>query len=149
MSSPKRVAGANEEGKVDMIDRLDNYDWKEAFGAAGKEEGTYLQDTPICVKFTEPVSTEPFDREDVEEIIAISDGERDSENWLGVFKLKDGRFAMIDAGCDYTGWGCREWGTAEVCGTLHEMVRWGLSDSQRRRLGLFLEGEARIVGEVE
>jgi hypothetical protein len=132
-----------------MLDRLNDYNWKEAFGAAGKEQGTELNEMPVVVQFAEPVSTEPFDREDVVEIIAISDGENDGENWLGVFKLKDGRYAMIDAGCDYTGWGCREWGTAEVAGTLHEMVRFGLSDQQRRRLGLFLEGEVRVIGELD
>lgn len=124
-----------------MLDRLNEYDWKEAFGAAGKEKDTALNELPVCVQFAEPVSTEPFDREDVAEIIAISDGEKDSENWLGVFRLKDGRYAMIDAGCDYTGWGCREWGTAEVCRTLNEMIRYGLSDGQRRRLGLYLDSE--------
>lgn len=124
-----------------LLARLDDYDWKEAFGAAGKEIGTELNGQPVVIQFAEPVSTVPFDREDVEEIIAISDGENDGENWLGVFKLKDGRFAVIDAGCDYTGWGCREWGTAEVAGSLEEVIRLRLSNDQRKRLGLFL-GEA-------
>jgi hypothetical protein len=135
-----------------MLERLNDYNWKEAFGAAGKDLYTELGRQgckPVVVQFAKPVSTEPFDREDVAEIIAIDDGENDGPNWIGVFRLKDGRYALIDAGCDYTGWGCREWGVAEVCGTLHEMVRWGLSNEQRKRLGLFLEGEARIVGDDE
>ncbi|CAM3878011.1 hypothetical protein COLU111180_12130 [Cohnella lubricantis] len=130
-------------------ERLRDYNWKEAFGAAGKEVGTELNGNPVVVQFAQAVSTEPFDRADVAEIMAIDDGENDGLNWIGVFLLKDGRYALIDAGCDYTGWGCQEWGEAAVCGTLAEMVRWGLSDEQRKRLKLFLEGEARIVGESE
>lgn len=119
-----------------MLERLNDYDWHEAFGAAGKEVGTVLSGVPVVVQFAKPVSVEPFDREDVAEIIAIDDGENDQENWLGVFKLHDGRFATIDAGCDYTGWGCREWGSAEVAGSLEEIIRLGLSNEQRTRLNL-------------
>lgn len=121
-----------------MLERLDDYDWREAFGAAGKERDTQLNGKPVVVHFAKPVSVEPFDREDVAEIIAIDDGENDGENWLGVFRLKDGRFATIDAGCDYTGWGCREWGSAEVAGSLEEIIKLGLSNEQRNRLGLHL-----------
>jgi hypothetical protein len=120
-----------------LLPELDDYDWREAFGAAGKEKDTVLNGVPVCVKFANPVSVEPFEREDVQEIIAMSDGENDGENWVGVFKLKDGRFALIDAGCDYTGWGCQEWGNAEVCGTLEEMIRFGLTNEQRKRLNLY------------
>ncbi|SDD28434.1 hypothetical protein SAMN02799630_02840 [Paenibacillus sp. UNCCL117] len=123
-----------------MLDRLNDLDWQEAFGAAGKEVDTELNGKPVVVQFASPVSTTPFDREDVAEIIAISDGEHNGENWLGVFLLKDGRFATIDSGCDYTGWGCQEWGVAEVAGSLEEIVRYGLSNEQRTRLGLFLPG---------
>ena len=51
------------------------------------------------------VSTEPFDRSDVVEIVALVEGENDGPDWVGVFRLHDGRFASITAGCDYTGWG--------------------------------------------
>ncbi|MGG3504718.1 hypothetical protein ABES58_04455 [Paenibacillus lautus] len=133
-----------------ILNELDDYDWKEAFGAAGKEEGTQLNGSPTVVQFAKPVSTTPFSRADVEEIIAMSPGENDGPNWIGVFRLKDGRYASIDSGCDYTGWGCQEWGAAEVCGTLYEMVKFGLSNEQRKRLSLFIsEDGARIVGEME
>jgi hypothetical protein len=113
-----------------MLESLNDYDWKNAFAEAG---------SPIVVKFANPVPTESFIREDVVEIIATADGENDGPNWLGVFLLKDGRYAMVDAGCDYTGWDCQAWGTAEVCGTLDEMIRWGLSNEQRKRLNLELK----------
>lgn len=120
-----------------MLERLNNYDWEEAFGAAGLD-GSCLNGTPVVVQFASAVPVTPFSREDVEEIIAISDGENDGQNWLGVFKLKDGRYATIDSGCDYTGWGCQEWGSAEVAGSLREIIQLGLSNEQRKRLGLFL-----------
>ncbi|SFA91025.1 hypothetical protein SAMN05216312_102183 [Cohnella sp. OV330] len=131
-----------------MLEQLDDYSWREAFGYAGKEQGTFATYQGIepvkVVQFAAPVSTEPFDREDVAEIIAMSDGENDGPNWIGIFKLKDGRYASIDAGCDYTGWDCQACGYAEVCGTLEEMIKWGLSDEQRKRLGLSVDkhGEA-------
>jgi len=48
---------------------------------------------------------------DVEEVVATDEGENEERNWLGVFKMKKGkdyprekRFAVVRAGCDYTGW---------------------------------------------
>jgi hypothetical protein len=125
-----------------MLKELDTYDWEEAFGYAGKEEGTcaYWQgrDPVKTIKFCNIVSEEPFDREDVEEIVAMDEGENDGSNWIGVFKLKDGRYATIDAGCDYTGWDCQAGGIAEVAGTLEEVIQYGLDDGQRKRLKLFM-----------
>jgi hypothetical protein len=79
-----------------MIERLDDYDWAEVFKYAGD---------PKNVRFCEKVPTGSFTREDVSKIIAIYDGENDWEDWLGLFSLKDGRFAFVGAWCDYTGWG--------------------------------------------
>lgn len=49
--------------------------------------------------------TSGFEIRDVAEVIARVDGENDGANWCGVFRLRDGRFAFVEAGCDYTGWG--------------------------------------------
>jgi hypothetical protein len=49
-------------------------------------------------------SLDAFTLEDVAEVIASDDGENDVRDWLAVFRLHDGRFAFISAGCDYTGW---------------------------------------------
>ena len=73
---------------------LSDYDWQEVFKYA----------TPTAV-LQDPVSTAPFVREDVVRIIGMVEGENDASNWVGVFELRDGRFASISAGCDYTGWG--------------------------------------------
>jgi hypothetical protein len=85
-----------------MLKELDvEYDWKYVFAYANGE-----QDTPLEVLGGgETKKTATFDREDVEETIAMVDGEADGANWIFVGKLKDGRYAYVTAGCDYTGWG--------------------------------------------
>ena len=78
-----------------MLEQLNDYDWEEAF--------KYASPTSILVE--EFIDTSSFSQEDVVEIIAIEDGENDGSDWIGVFKLKDGRYASLRAWCDYTGWG--------------------------------------------
>jgi len=75
--------------------RLDNYDWAAAFEYADPDQAV-----PGL-----GVSTESFCREDVEEILYIDDGFNDGDDWIGVFRLRDGRFARLSAWCDYSGWG--------------------------------------------
>ncbi len=78
-----------------MLTRLDDPDWKEAFEYA---------DGPTPVQFGAPAETASFTRDDVVEIVAAEEGENDGADWLGVFHLSDGRYAVLRAGCDYTGW---------------------------------------------
>ena len=94
-----------------MLARLDYGDWEEVFKYAkpehacdkcdNKEHRIGGPEPTIC----STVDTSPFKREDVDLIIAIVDGMNDESDWVGVFLLKDGRYASIRAGCDYTGWG--------------------------------------------
>jgi hypothetical protein len=94
-----------------------DYDWCEAFAYA-----------PPGVGIT-----------DVAEVVASSDGCHDADNWVGVFKLHDGRFLYLSAGCDYTGWDCQAGGAGELRATLAEIVREACGDEDRGRLGLKLE----------
>jgi hypothetical protein len=87
-----------------MLEQLNDYDWEEAFGFANGGNQTYNSGVPYAIPSNEFIDTTPFDREDVIEIIAIDNGKNDESNWVGVFKLKDGRYASVNAGCDYTGW---------------------------------------------
>ena len=89
-----------------MLKRLNGYNWREVFEYAAPSlcEAGHEHGRPEAV-IASQIFTTPFTREDVEEIIAICDGARDDDSWVGVFKLKDGRFASIRAGCDYSGWG--------------------------------------------
>jgi hypothetical protein len=50
------------------------------------------------------VSDAEFSRSDVKEIVAAVNGGYDELDWLGVFLLNDGRYAIAAGGCDYTGW---------------------------------------------
>lgn len=59
-----------------------SYDWQEAFKYA-----------------------KGFLRDDVVEILGLVNGYNDGDEWVAVFRLADGRYAALMAGCDYTGWG--------------------------------------------
>ena len=71
-----------------MDPRLDDYDWCEAFKYANG-----------------------FNREDVAEIIGMDTGEDDGADWVIACRLVDGRFAMLRAWWDYTGWDCQAGGS--------------------------------------
>ena len=81
-----------------MLYELNDYDWEEAFKYV-----RYSQRI-ITEEHNKNLSILPYDREDVAKIHHIYNGSNDKENWIGVFELKDGRFARLVAGCDYTGW---------------------------------------------
>lgn len=71
-------------------------------------------------------------------MIACVNGENDGQEWVGVFRFNDGRFAVVSAGCDYTGWDCQASNSISVAATLDDAIRFGLNDSERARLGLSL-----------
>jgi hypothetical protein len=81
-------------------------------------------------------STTEFSFADVAEVIGYEDGENDGDSWLAVLRLVDGRFVVVVAGCDYSGWGCCSHMGSAVAASLAELVRWGLSPEERERLGL-------------
>jgi hypothetical protein len=116
---------------------LDNSDWHEAFAYAANETraGGGSGNTPQPTQGYSG-SLAPFDREDVTEIIALSEGEKDGRPWLGVFRLKDGRFASLIARCDHTGWDCKASGDSWVGSDLGAIILWGLTDEARIRLNL-------------
>ena len=75
--------------------RIDTCDWREAFTyACNPDEAPPGSD----------VDRSDFTRDDVSRILYIEEGENDGNNWIGVFKLRDRRYAFLSAGCDYTGW---------------------------------------------
>lgn len=87
---------------LDILNDENDYDWRYVFAYANGR-----MDKPEAiggvVSYTGDLS--PFDREDVEELYGLVDGDNNVANWVAVGKLKDGRFFSIRAGCDYTGWG--------------------------------------------
>lgn len=104
--------------------------WKRIFS----EFGTKPLDACPFRKDIRPILS-PLNIEDVSAIIAKDDGENDGPEWVGVFSMKDGRFAVLIAGCDYTGWDCYCEGRSFVANTLDEIVQYGLSQEERERLG--------------
>lgn len=101
----------------------EDYDWKEAFVYAG------------TIRTATGCSEEPFGMDDVDVVLKASPGENDGPSWLMVGKLKDGRFFILDAGCDYTGWDCQAGGDASVAQSLAELIRMGMTNEHRERLG--------------
>jgi hypothetical protein len=101
-------------------------DWREAFAFAATEHcRPTVQYTGSCEGFT---------IDDVAEVIASAEGENDGAEWLAVLRLRDGRFAFLAAGCDYTGWDCQADGRTWFAATLDDLTRWALTDDARLRL---------------
>lgn len=48
-----------------------------------------------------------FSLEDIDRVVAVSEGEGDGDPWQWVILLKDGRYIALEGWCDYTGWDCR------------------------------------------
>lgn len=65
-------------------------DWRAAF-----HEAFY----GTCIRYDGP---SPVDQ--VAELLAYDAGENDGQNWICVVRMDDGLFAVVNAGCDYTGW---------------------------------------------
>jgi hypothetical protein len=93
-------------------ERIRDYSWCEAFGYA------------------------PFLITDVAEVLFAVDGERDEDSWVGCFRLKNGEYGYLTAGCDYTGWDCRASGHGDVRNTWEELNRECLTVDDCKRLGV-------------
>lgn len=114
---------------------LTSHDWREAFGAAGRESTTVNANVRRLIGHVQgDVSPEPFGRADVAWVVAIAEGQNDGPNWVCVGRLVRGEWFTVAAGCDYTGWGCQQWGQAYVDLDLDAILRLGLSDEDRDRL---------------
>lgn len=123
-----------------MLQELEGYDWAEAFAYAGetRSDGWGLSGA-ADVRAANPqgkVRLDPFSREDVAKLVACIEGENDGPSWEALGRLKDGRWFFLSACCDYTGWDCQAGGTATVARTKTELLRYGMTDHEKRRLGL-------------
>jgi len=112
-----------------MLPELNNYDWEEAFAYASPTEAP-----PGC-----GVSTDAFSRDDVLSIAGIHNGMNDVEDWRVWGLLADGRWFILSAGCDYTGWGYQANGWAAVAKTRADLIRYGMGVDVRATFGLELE----------
>ena len=107
-----------------------SYDWEEAFSVACRDR--IRNSTP----WNKAVLTTPAAHTDVKRVIASVIGENDGARWVGLFELNDGRFVAISSWCDYTGWGCQDGGEMMVASSEEDIIRYGLSDGERERVGL-------------
>ena len=87
--------------ETDLDGIRDSCDWAQVF--ADENAGNVSKTIEPCPEGAD-VSLAPFVRDDIEMVLASSEGENDGLDWIGVFKLKDGRFLLAYGGCDYTGW---------------------------------------------
>lgn len=116
-------------GTISVDEMKADYDWKyafhEAFGGGS------------------PVSS-------VDEVLAAVSGENDGPEWVAVVKLGEpySKYAVVAAGCDYTGWDCQASGVVEFYETADEACScMALGNDQRDRLGEQLrqrESEGRV-----
>lgn len=86
------MSKVDQAAKVATI--INDGNWQSAFEFSQPPTAVVGQD----------VSTTLFTLEDIKKVIAVDDGENEEADWIGVFQLKDGRFAFVSAGCDATGW---------------------------------------------
>lgn len=117
---------------TDAAELAKNYDWVEVFGQGSG--GNTDRTTEPCVPGSS-IDCTPPDINEVQEIIALKDGENDEDNWVGVFLMRDGRYLVASGGCDYTGWDCQAHNDLQVAATLEDAIRFGLSGYDRQRLG--------------
>ena len=106
---------------------LNNYNWEEAFMQCSP---------PNPVMGDSNVSASEFSINDVKNIIAISPGENDGAEWIGLFVLEDGRYVFVSAGCDYTGWDCQASGQGIVSDDLRDIFNLGITEGEKERLQL-------------
>jgi hypothetical protein len=101
-----------------------DYDWQEVF--------KYADASPA----RPGDSGKAYQITDVDSVVATADGENDGADWVGLFRMNDGQFLAINAGCDYTGWGCQEGGSSKIAKTKEDAIALCLTNEERERLGL-------------
>lgn len=120
------------------LSELQSYDWKNVFAYASGIPVWGESALPGAVGENPPAAT-AFGIDEVEEVLHAVEGENDGPSWVIVVRLKDGRFGCISASCDYTGWDCQAGGASSVASSYEQIIRFGLGDSDRARLGIVLD----------
>jgi len=109
-----------------LVDLRESYDWGCAFDAALVRGYTYRKD-----------GADLGGIDAVVRIVAADEGVNDEMDWIGVFEMADGRYLVVRAGCDYTGWDCEASGSHEWYATEAEALSPNtLTVEERTRLGL-------------
>jgi hypothetical protein len=130
-ASVRLLAGAVRE--IDRAGLLESCAWGEVFGEGSG--GNTDKATDACPPGA-AVDLTPPTRADVADVIAAAHGENAEAEWVGVFRLRDGRFLLATGWCDYTGFDCQAGNHLEVAASLADLLAVGLTDGQKRRLNL-------------
>lgn len=110
---------------ITLEEMKDDYDWQQAF---------FFGNNVNAVLGDDSCPSDTFTLDDVEKLLAADPGENDGAYWVAIVVLKDGRFAYIRAGCDYTGWDCQSWGEAFVSGSFTRLWQYGVDEFEKTRL---------------
>ena len=86
---------------------------------------------------------------DVKHLYACIPGHNDEDGWYWVVELKDGRFGLLWAWCDYTGWGCQDGGKWIGAKDLNDIQRVldEVHIGDKKDTGLWGEFESRKIKE--
>lgn len=90
---------------------LDEYDWAQALVVAG------------------------VSRDEILHILGHRIGQGDGDSWMLLFVTPAGKFGVLTAWCDYTGWDCQSGGSVKYANTLKEAQTMLLTSDERRALG--------------
>ncbi len=124
------------------ISDLESYDWRCVFEYAGDIGNIDVDGDPVwehgiprigaCIGTDTDKS--PVRRRDVKRIVAFVEGENEGPSWCIVVELNDGRFAFVEAGCDYTGWDCQAGGSCIVDTDLEHLKLMGIPQADVVRM---------------
>lgn len=73
--------------------------------------------------------------DDLAEVVRLANGEANGADWLGVFRLNDGRYVAVSASLDYADNARIEGGVSRIADTYEEAIAV-LNDQEMRRLGI-------------
>jgi len=87
----------------------------------GKYDDSASDDLYDCLQFNR---LNTIKLNDLSKFVAEICGENDEYDWWWILEMRDSKYALISAGCDYTGWDCGTWISHEsVHDTLLEAVK--------------------------
>jgi len=90
---------------MDVQELQTNSDWAEIFGEGSSCWMTWTDEDEVISGDEADVSR--IRRCDVANVVAAKNGAPGASEWMGVFRLRDGRFAIVIAICGVGGWS--EW----------------------------------------
>lgn len=72
-----------------------------------------------------------MDPKEIKNVLAQVPGEADGFNWHWIVEMNDGTFFYVTGGCDYSGWGCQDWGEAKEASSPLEAAELTVNDEYR------------------